>query len=48
MLFKDKEVLEKLQEIEKKINSLANMIKNEKIKNASKKKCITIGGEKDV
>ena len=41
MIFKDKEILQKLNEIERKLNSLIGMFKADKIKSASKskKKC---------
>lgn len=41
MIFKDKEILEKLSDIERKLNLLIGMFKSDKIKSASKsqKKC---------
>ena len=38
MIFKDKEVIEKLNEIDKKIGSLVAMLKTDRLKSASKSK----------
>lgn len=45
MIFKDKEILQKLNEIERKLNSLIGMFKADKIKSASKTKKSICGGK---